>query len=123
MTSSIEEAEKLKVELAETYGEIPKVVNSLIDIALVRHLAGKIGAVEVSSFGATVSLVFEKNEDITGSELLANMIFKFRSSCRIDTISRPTIKFDREHLCSGNFELLKKFLLLAEDMCPKDDKN
>jgi transcription-repair coupling factor (superfamily II helicase) len=47
----IESAEKLKVELVQTYGKIPEVTLSLISVALVRHLAGKMGAIEVHSFG------------------------------------------------------------------------
>jgi len=116
---SIESIEKLKSELVSVYGEIPKVVLSLIDISLVRQLASKLGAIEVSSFGAEVDIVFENATDITTNSDLAETIFKFRMSCSIDLSSRPLIKFVKNRLCSENFAVLKKFLLTYQEIVGK----
>ena len=118
--STIEDVEKLKTELVSTYGEIPKQVISLIDIALIRHLSILVGAVEVSSFGAEVDLVFENKEDILNNSILADTIFKFKSDCSIETINRPLIKFVKNRLCSENFAVLKKFLLTFQDLKSKN---
>ena len=67
---SVEEAEKLKAELTQTYGEIPKVVLSLIDIALIRKISAKLNAIAVTSYGAEVDLVFETKEDVLNQEAL-----------------------------------------------------
>ena len=116
---SIESVEKLKMELTSTYGEIPKVVISLIDIALVRQLASKVGAIEVSSYGAEVDIVFETSEDIMTNSNLAETIFRFKSNCSIDTTDRPLIKFIKNRLCSENFQELKKFLLTYQEIINK----
>lgn len=114
--STIEDVEKLKSELFSVYGEIPKQVLNLIDIALIRHLSSLANAIEVSSFGAEVDLVFENNEDIMSSSLLADTIFKFKLECSIDMSKRPLIKFVKNRLCSENFAVLKKFLLTFQDL-------
>ena len=116
---SIEAVEKLKAELVQVYGEIPKVVLSLIDIALVRQLASKLRAVEVSSYGAEVDLVFESGSDITTNSDLAETIFRFKDQCSIDTTEKPLIKFIKNRLCSENFAVLKKFLLTYQQIINK----
>ena len=113
---SVEAIEKLKSELVQNYGKIPKEVLSLISISLVRQLASKVGAVEVSSFGAEVDLVFEKPEDITANNILGEAIYKFRMNCSIDLSDRPLIKFNKERLCSENFDKLQSFLLICIDL-------
>lgn len=118
--SSIEEVEKLKNELSSTFGEIPKQVLSLIDIALIRHLASLSNAIEVSSYGAEVDLIFENREDIMNNSLLADAIFKFKTECSIDMTNRPLVKFVYGRLCSENFAVLKKFLLFYQDLNSKN---
>ena len=110
---STESVEKLKLELSQNYGKLPKEVLSLIDIALVRKLAQKLCATEIISFGNEVYIVFEKKESIIESELLADMIFRFRMNCSIDVSSKPMIKFTKEKTCRENFEIMKDFLLTA----------
>ena len=113
---SVEEVEKLKNELVQTYGKIPNEVLSLIQIALVRQLSSNIGAIEVVSSGAEVDLVFEKPEDITSNNVIGESIYKFRMNCAIDLSVKPMIKFNKERLCRDNFEILQKFLLVSNDI-------
>jgi len=110
---STENVEKLKLELAESYGKLPKEVLSLIDVALVRKLAQKLCATEIVSFGNEVYIIFDKKESIIESELLADMIYRFRMNCSIDVSSKPMIKFTKEKTCRENFEIMKDFLLTA----------
>ncbi len=110
---STENVEKLKLELSESYGKLPKEVLSLIDVALVRKLAQKLCAVEILSFGNEVYIVFDKKENIIESELLADMIYRFRMNCSIDVSAKPMIKFAKEKTCRENFEIAKEFLLTA----------
>ena len=118
--SSVESVEKLKAELASEYGKVPYVVENLISISLVRQLAKKFDAVEVSSFGAEVYLIFDKKESIIDSEVLGEAIYKFRVNCSIDLSDKPLIKFNKEVLCRDNFDKLKKFLLVASDIFDKN---
>ncbi len=118
--SSIEEFEKLKLELSASYGKVPEVVLNLISISLVRQLAGKLGAIEVESSGSEVHLIFDKAEKITGDPDLAETIFKFRKGCAIDLSSRPFVRFKQSQEIDENFELLKDFLL---EMCKLKSKN
>ena len=118
-TENVEMAEKLKAELFETYGEIQKVVLSLIDISLVRWLASKLGAVEVSSLGAEVDIVFDKRECVTDSEVIGEAIFRFKGNCSLDFSKKPTIKFAKHRLCSENFAEVKKFLIETQKIMSK----
>ncbi len=117
---SLEEMEKVKLELVQTYGEIPKVVESLIKISLARQLAKKIGAVEIISFGAEVSVVFDDKTKISESEILGEAIYKFRMACALDFSDKPKIKFDKQRLASENFEELLKFLLICQKLTTKN---
>lgn len=120
---SLEDAEKLKLELKNAYGEIPSQVLSLIDIALIRKLAKKLSAVEIISFGNEIDVIFDKKESITDSEILAETIYKFRMNCTIDVSAKPSLKFAREKTCRENFEILKEFLLLTKKIREKFDES
>lgn len=120
---SIEAVEKLKSELAQTYGKIPNEVLSLIAISLVRQLASKLGAIEVVSFGAEVSIVFETAEDITSNSVIGEAIYKFRMNCALDLSDKPCIKFNKERLCRENFEILQKFLLVSSEIIKENNKS
>ena len=86
-------------------------------------MAQKLGAVEISSIGAEVSIIFDKKEKITESEILGEAIYKFRMNCKIDMSSRPMITFASERLCRGNFGEMKKFLLMAMKIKAKFEEN
>ena len=120
---SIEEVEKLKNELNQTYGKIPNEVLSLISISLVRQLASNLGAIEVVSSGAEVAIVFEKADDITSNSVIGEAVYKFRMNCAIDFSERPNIKFNKERLCRDNFEIMKKFLLVSSEIIKENNKN
>lgn len=121
VVSSIEEAEKLKLELADVYGKVPEVVLNLISISLVRQLARKIGAIEVLSDGNEILLVFDKSEKITGNPDLAEAIFKFRAGCSIDLSKRPLVRFKQKDSAEENFEILKSFLLEMDNIILKNN--
>lgn len=112
--SSIEQQEKVKLELKDVYGEIPRPVENLIKISLARQLAKKLCATEIISFGAEVSLVFDSKKKITENAVLGEAIYKFRMACSLDFSDKPKIKFEKERLASQNFEELLKFLLLCQ---------
>lgn len=120
---SIEAVEKLKSELAQTYGKIPDEVLSLVAISLVRQLASKLGAIEVVSFGSEVSIVFETAEDITSNSVIGEAIYKFRMNCALDLSDKPCIKFNKERLCRENFEILQKFLLVSSEIIKENNKS
>ena len=120
---SVEAAEKLALELAQAYGKVPEVVNNLIEISLVRHLAQEIDAVSITSFGAEVSIVFDDKSKIISSSILGEAVFKFRMNCSIDMVSEPKIKFNKERLCHDNFNIAKKFLVFASRLKNKNLTN
>ncbi len=103
--------EKLKLDFVNSFGNIPKEVLSLIDVALVRKLAQKLSAVEIISFGSEIDIIFDKKESITTSEVILDAVYKFRLDCSIEITDRPMIKFYKEKTCRENFEQMKKFLL------------
>lgn len=121
--STLEEIEKIKRELVESYGKIPIQVESLIDIAYVRKLTQKLGGVEILSFGNEIDIIFDKKERITESELIAEAVYKFRLNCSIDITNKPMIKFTKEKTCRENFEIMKKFLLLTQKLSEKFSQN
>ena len=110
---SVEAVEKLKAEMTGTYGALPKEVVSLMKISLARQLAKKLSASEIVSFGAEIQIVFDDSNLITSSHAIGEAIFKLRANCSVDLSSKPMIKFNKERLCSENFEICIKFLLCA----------
>ena len=90
---------------------------------MVRKMAQKLGAIEISSMGADVSIIFDDKEKITESEILGEAIYKFRMNCKIDMSSRPMITFAGERLCRDNFEQMKKILHLAMKIKAKIEEN
>lgn len=119
---SIDKTEKLRLELKETYGSVPDSVESLMEIALVRQLAKKVGATEVLSFGAEVSLIFDEKEKITESEIIGEAVYKFRMQCSLDMTDKPAIKFASAKLCRENFNELRKFLLICNKLLQNQNK-
>ena len=119
LVSSIEDVEKIKIELRDAYGEIPRVVENLIKISLARQLAKKLCASEIISFGAEVSLVFDSKEKISDNEVLGEAVYKFRMNCALDFSAKPKIKFDKQRLASQNFEELLKFLMTCKKIQEK----
>lgn len=117
-----ESVDGIKSELKNIYGEIPKEVLSLIDIAFVRKLAQKLSAVEIISFGNEIDIIFENKESILDSEIIAEAVYKFRMECSIDVTNKPMIRFDKGRICRENFETLKKFLLLTQKISEKFDE-
>ena len=95
---------------------------SLISISLVRQLASNLGAIEVVSMGAEVDIIFEKPEDITSNTVIGEAIYKFRMNCSIDLSAKPLIRFAKERLCRENFEILQKFLIVADDILQKNSE-
>ena len=114
--------EKLKCELTNSFGQIPKEVQSLIDVALVRKLAQKLSAVEIISFGSEIDIIFDKKESITTSEVILDAVYKFRLSCAIEIMDKPMIKFYQEKTCRENFEVMKRFLLETRKIQEKYDE-
>jgi len=86
-------------------------------------MAQAFGAVEISSIGAEVSIIFDDKEKITESEILGEAIYKFRMNCKLDMSSRPMITFSGARLCRENFEEMKKFLLIAMKIKAKNEEN
>lgn len=120
---SLENLDKLKQELEQLYGDLPPAVQSLMDVAFVRKLAQKLSAVEIISFGNEIDIIFDKKERITESEIIAEAVYKFRMNCVIDVSSKPMIKFEKEPTCRGNFEIMKKFLLVCQKISEKLNEN
>lgn len=117
---SPEMLEKLKDEMTSNYGKIPREVENLMKIALSRGIAKKIGATEILSFGSEVQIVFEDASQITSNGAIGEGIFKMRVKCSVDLAQKPMIKFNKERLCSENFESCLKFLLEANDYLLKN---
>jgi len=117
--SSLEDLEKVKLELNDAYGQIPRPVENLLKIALARQLAKKLCATEIISFGAEVSLVFDEKTKISENAVLGEAIYKFRMDCSLDFSGKPKIKFEKQRLASQNFEELLKFLLLCKKINDK----
>ena len=112
---SLEKAEILKNELKQNYGAIPVEVQNLIDIALVRKLAEKIGASQVISQGKSVFIVFDEKESLLSNQNIVEMVYKFRMQCAIDNNTKPSIRFDKMDGVADNFEAVKHFLLKASE--------
>ena len=110
INSSAAEKEFIK-NLKDAYGEVPEETFSLIDIAVVKSLAGKLGATKITVGKSSVSLSFSSFKAFSDKRLKKAMDFAgdsiFLSMSRV-----PKIELKRRG--EDNSEMLKKMRSFLE---------
>lgn len=70
LISNLDDYYDVQEELEDRYGDIPRAVNNLIDVAYVKAEAHKIGAVNVKQIKDKVLLYFKTDANVSGEKLM-----------------------------------------------------
>lgn len=70
LISSIDDYYDVQEELEDRYGNIPRAVNNLIDVAYVKSEAHKIGAINVKQIKDKVLIYFKTDANVSGEKLM-----------------------------------------------------
>ncbi|MBO5851007.1 MAG: transcription-repair coupling factor, partial [Clostridia bacterium] len=89
------EAKKVRLSLFETFGDIPPCVQTLIDVALLKNLAGSAGAIKIT-VALNVGKVTLANLDCLKNTLLTSALKKFNSSVTLFFDDYPQLSFKTE---------------------------
>ncbi len=110
---SLEAEKEFRESIVEGYGKIPEEVDSLINIAVVKMLATKLGVKEINVKKAGTSLVFN-DFSVFGKENLRRAMDEFGDGVRVSMTTAPALEFENK---SGKnvdmLSLMRSFLVLT----------
>ncbi len=86
-----DDASEISDELIDRYGDLPRAVNNLIDIALVKALAKNAGIYEINQTGTNVMFRFNKGE--MDLETIAGLVQKMPAKILFSASEKPYITF------------------------------
>jgi len=107
---SDEDRQRVIRDIAEVYGAVPKQTVNLIDIAYMKAKAAKLKASAVVSSMNAFEIVFDSKDKIIKSDIIGELIYKFRAMCSLDFTNGSKICFKKLKSAEENFSLLKEFL-------------
>ncbi len=111
LISSIDNYYDVQEELEDRYGDIPRAVNNLIDVAYVKSLAHKIGAVNVKHIKNKVLIYFKPDAPVSGEKLMALIKESKGGILFTSTGGEPYITYtlkDERHILDEIKELINK---------------
>ena len=111
--SSIEDKISLEQDLSDTFGQIPKPVLNLIDIAYAKSLAKKLKITEIVSTAMGIKLIFKDSISITDNNEVGQALFEFRNSCALELGETSMVKMKPESDGVLNLKNIIKFLEIA----------
>lgn len=111
--SSIEDKISLEQDLSDTFGQIPKPVLNLIDIAYAKSLAKKLKITEIVSTAMGIKLIFKDSISITDNNGVGQALFEFRNSCALELGETSMVKMKPESDGVLNLKNIIKFLEIA----------
>lgn len=111
--ASEEEAERVKNELFDLYGELPMEVEDLISIAAVKRAVSAYNAVSVTVRKDLTEVAFSSIADLNDDGLRA-AAEKYRSCVRFDMSVKPALRFEAAGRSNGEMlALLREFFSYA----------
>ncbi len=112
-----EEEEDVIDEFIDRFGEIPKPVRNLIEIALIKAMANNIGITEISQRGTSVLFTF--CEDMLRDSFIELILDKYYDSCTINA-KKPIITYREKQPAKMLANI--KFLLQQLNELHKEDE-
>ena len=111
--SSYEDYQAFVKEMKDIYGVLPRSVENLINVGLIKNLAKKIGAVKVVATDEGMGLHFD-DTSIFGNEGVFRAISEFSKESILSPTTPPVIIFDnRRKTVESRIALLRNFLITA----------
>ncbi len=110
---SVSAEEEVRSALEETYGELPLETENLINIAIVKCLAGRVGVNKITVSKHETSVVFEDFKAFSNKKLTSALDeFEDRVTVKMSTL--PTLEFLRQDETNEDMlELMKRFFYLT----------
>ncbi|MBO7156149.1 MAG: transcription-repair coupling factor [Clostridia bacterium] len=113
MISDYAEFNDFSAEMRDIYGVLPKSVENLINVGLIKNLARKIGVQRVVATDEGIGLHFHDGA-VYGNEGVFKAIAEFNKACVLSPQSPPVIIFDnRGKSVNDRLSLLRNFLITA----------
>lgn len=113
--NSLKEEKEFRKEIEDVYGKLPEEADNLINIAVVKILAMKLGAKEVKVNKSETCLVFNDFK-VFGKESLRSAIDQFSDTVTIDMSSVPSLSFKRRVNSNAlMLGLMREFLITATE--------
>ena len=111
--SSLTAEKEFKRGIEEAYGTLPESAESLIDIAVVKMLATKLGVKNIVITKSETKLVFDDFKAFANSDL-HSAIEQFEGGVRISMASEPALEFIRtQQNNSDMLKVVREFLCVA----------
>ncbi|MBE5733726.1 MAG: transcription-repair coupling factor [Clostridiales bacterium] len=111
--NSLEAESEFRTAMRETYGIIPEEVDNLINIAVVKMLAMKLGVKEINVKKDQTNLVFS-DFNVFGKENVRRAIDEFNGGVNISMVTAPSLEFTRtERDNSAMLAVMRAFLVSA----------
>ncbi len=102
---SLQAEEEVRERLSSEYGKIPEEIDNLINIAVVKRSATKLGAIQINLSKSGVNLVFETIK-VFGDKRLKDAMDAYGGQVRVVMANRPTLEFLRTN--ESNSQMLVK---------------
>ncbi len=101
--NSLDAEQEFRASISEVYGALPEEADNLINIAVVKMLAARLGAKEINVRQSDVSLVFEDFK-VFGKKKLVSAMDAYADSVVVSMSNLPALEFIRDG--QGNAEML-----------------
>ena len=111
--SSYEEYESYVKEIKDVYGALPRSVENLLNVGLIKNLAKKIGAVRVVATDDGMGLHFD-DTSLFGNEGIFSALSEFSKDSILSPTTPPVIIFNNKgKTVESRLTLLRNFLITA----------
>ncbi len=111
--SSLKEEQDFKSSMLEVYGALPEETQNLINIAVVKMLASRLGISKITVNKSQVSLAFSDFNKLANDKI-HSALEQFDDTVRLSMAVEPTVEFDRVYSTNGQMlALVRDFLVCA----------
>jgi len=104
-----DDAAEIDDELLDRYGDLPKAVNNLIDVALIKSVAKNIGVYEINQ--VDTNIVFKFNSGEISLEAIAVLVQKMPAQILFSATEKPYITYRAKNVEKKNLLGNIKFIL------------
>jgi transcription-repair coupling factor (superfamily II helicase) len=109
---NMEDKMDMEEEMTDRFGDLPKPLENLINIAYIKALAKKIRVINIKQTGKDITIQFKDGQYI-GVEVLRKLNEKMNNSISYASSTQPVIRVKIEH---GNIDVIRTLKDLMEEI-------
>lgn len=113
-----EECEDMQDELMDRYGDMPKAVNNLLDVALIKSMAHKAYITDVSVVGKKIKMQMLNTETISPVKI-PELVEMYKPKLKFVTGENPLFEYEMQSPIKNVSEFRKNFTQLVGDIMEK----